>query len=92
MQTFPLNYFSTLRTPTQVFAGRKLLSWPKFFLIFVFLVSLMVMPVTLFYANQIQGIPLEQFLSVHSLIDEQGTKNFLNLNYLKLGYNHRNKR
>lgn len=53
MQTFPLNYFSALRTPTQVFAGRKLLSWPKFFLIFVFLVSLMVMPVTLFYANQI---------------------------------------
>lgn len=48
MQTFPLNYFSALRTPTQVFAGRKLLSWPKFFLIFVFLVSLMVMPVTLF--------------------------------------------
>lgn len=47
MQTFPLNYFSALRTPTQVFAGRKLLSWPKFFLIFVFLVSLMVMPVTL---------------------------------------------
>ena len=45
-----------------------------------------------FYANQMQGIPLEQFLSVHSLIDEQGTKNFLNLNYLKLGYNHRNKR
>lgn len=32
MQTFPLNYFSTLRTPTQVFAGRKLLSWPKIFL------------------------------------------------------------
>ena len=85
MQTFPLNYFSALRTPTQVFAGRKLLSWPKFFLIFVFLVSLMVMPVTLFYANQIQAIPLEQFLSVHSLIDEQGTQKFSELELSETG-------
>ncbi|WP_204117639.1 hypothetical protein, partial [Klebsiella pneumoniae] len=52
---------------------------------FVFLVSLMVMPVTLFYANQIQAIPLEQFLSVHSLIDEQGTKKFSELELSETG-------
>ena len=81
MQTFPLNYFSALRTPTQSVCGRKLLSWPKFFFwIFVFLVSFDGHACDpSFYANQIQAIPLEQFLSVHSLIDEQGTKKFSEL-------------
>lgn len=38
-----------------------------------------------FYANQIQAIPLEQFLSVHSLIDEQGTQKFSELELSETG-------
>lgn len=79
MQTFPLNYFSQLRSPKHIFAGRKQLSWPNFSLIFLFLVSLMVMPITLYYANQVKEIPLEQFLTVNQLIDQNGATRFSQL-------------
>ncbi len=79
MQPFPLNYFSALIGPKQLFAGRKQLSWFNFSLIFLFLVSFMVMPVTLFYANQIKAIPIEQFLTVEPLIDQAGVERFSQL-------------
>ncbi|RCA10660.1 maltodextrose utilization protein MalA [Enterococcus durans] len=79
MQTFPLNYFSALIGPRQLFAGRKQLSWLNFSLIFLFLVSLMVVPVTLFYANQVKAIPMAQFLTVESLIDQPGVDRFSQL-------------
>ncbi|WP_165005938.1 MULTISPECIES: maltodextrose utilization protein MalA [unclassified Enterococcus] len=76
MQPFPLNYFASLSTPVRLFSGRKQLSWPKFCLIFLFLVSLMVMPVTLYYSHQLDSIPIEQFLSVDRLIDQKGVEQF----------------
>lgn len=79
MQTFPLNYFSALIGPKQLFAGRKQLSWLNFSLIFLFLVSLMVVPVTLFYANQVKAIPMAQFLTVESLNDQPGVDRFSQL-------------
>lgn len=72
MDKFPLNYFSSLRSPKQLFLGRKQLTWPKFIVIFLFLISFMVMPITLFYTNQVSAIPMEQFLSVNTLIDQEG--------------------
>lgn len=79
MQTFPLNYFSALIGPKRLFSGRKQLSWLHFSLIFLFLVSLMVVPVTLFYANQVRTIPMAQFLTVESLIDQPGVDRFSQL-------------
>ncbi|EQA5379820.1 maltodextrose utilization protein MalA [Enterococcus hirae] len=79
MQTFPLNYFSHLNSPRRLFAGRRQLSWPKLSLIFLFLVALMVMPITMYYTNQVKAIPMEQFLTVHQLIDQDGVNKFLEL-------------
>lgn len=79
MQTFPFNYFSQLRSPKRIFAGRKQLSWPKFSFIFLFFVSLMVMPITMYYTRQVNRIPLEQFLTVNQLIDQEGVTRFSEL-------------
>ncbi|OTP11861.1 malA2 [Enterococcus sp. 10A9_DIV0425] len=70
MQKFPLNYFANLRSPQRLFLSRRQLSWPKFILVYLFLVSLLVMPITLFYTKQVTAIPMEQFLTVDELIQE----------------------
>lgn len=79
MQTFPFNYFASLAGPKRLFAGRKELSWPKFFLVLVFLVSFMTIPITLYYANQVTAIPSQQFLAVNQMMDQAGVEKFSHL-------------
>lgn len=77
---FPINYFASLAGPTRLFAGRKQLSWPKFVLVLIFLISLMVMPITLYYANSLQSLPLNNIIDTTGpLIDNAGLKKFQQL-------------
>lgn len=44
---FLMNYFYSIITPTNMFKGRKYLTWPKILLIFVFLVACLMVPTSL---------------------------------------------
>ncbi len=61
-QVFPLNYFSSIFNVKKIFALRKKMNWGQTILIFVFLMSILVMPITLFYAKE-TSIPSERFFN-----------------------------
>lgn len=50
-QKFPFTYFKRMLTPRNIFAGRKPYSWWQIPTIIIFLNSLILMPVSLYYAS-----------------------------------------
>lgn len=59
---FPFSYFASIIHPKKQFELRKQVTWPQTILIFIFLMSVLGMPITLFYAR-VGSIPQDRFFN-----------------------------
>ncbi|KAB7670685.1 DUF1189 family protein [Bacillus sp. B1-b2] len=46
-EPFLMQYFRSIITPTNAFKGKSLLTWPKMFILFIFLIACMMMPTSI---------------------------------------------
>lgn len=69
---FPLNYVKNIWSPLKAFKNRFVLTWPMMIVVIIFLNALMVIPVTLNYA-EMESFPLEEYypIAASQLIDDQ---------------------
>ena len=68
---FPINYFKHIWTPVQAFKNRHELKWWQLLIVTIFLNALLIIPVTINYA-QIDTFPLEDFYpNAVQMIDEE---------------------
>lgn len=69
---FLMNYFYSIMTPTNVFKGRKYLSWPKMLLIFIFLVACMMVPTSISMVRGVTGFHFEYLMpNVSGIINDE---------------------
>lgn len=69
---FPLNYVKNIWSPLKAFKNRFVLTWPMMIVVIIFLNALMVIPVTLNYA-EMESFPLEEYypIAASQLVDDQ---------------------
>ncbi|WP_047980610.1 component of transporter [Ornithinibacillus contaminans] len=67
---FPLNYFKSITTPTNIFKGRKQLNWFQIVIIFLFLNGLMMIPLSINLAKMDSYPVQETFPNAFELVDE----------------------
>lgn len=69
---FPLNYVKNIWSPLNAFKNRFVLTWPMMIVVIIFLNALMVIPVTLNYA-EMESFPFEEYypIAASQLIDDQ---------------------
>lgn len=69
---FPLNYVKNIWSPLKAFKNRFVLTWPMMIVVIIFLNALMVIPVTLNYA-EMESFPFEEYypIAASQLIDDQ---------------------
>lgn len=69
---FPLNYVKNIWSPLKAFKNRFVLTWPMMIVVIIFLNALMVVPVTLNYA-EMESFPLEEYypIAASQLVDDQ---------------------
>ena len=69
---FPLNYVKNIWSPLKAFKNRFILTWPMIIVVIIFLNALMVIPVTLNYA-EMESFPLEEYypIAASQLVDDQ---------------------
>ncbi|MCI6736419.1 MAG: DUF1189 domain-containing protein [Aerococcus urinaeequi] len=69
---FPLNYAKNIWSPLKAFKNRFVLTWPMMIVVIIFLNALMVIPVTLNYA-EMESFPLEEYypIAASQLVDDQ---------------------
>ncbi|MFS7260161.1 DUF1189 domain-containing protein [Carnobacterium divergens] len=72
--SFPLNYFQSMVTPKAAFYGRNQLSWFQIVIVFLFLNGLLMIPVSLFFANSKQFQLEEMMPNALQLIDDETMK------------------
>lgn len=68
---FPLNYVKNIWSPLKAFKNRFVLTWPMMIVVIIFLNALMVVPVTLNYA-EMESFPLEEYypIAASQLVDD----------------------
>ena len=68
---FPLNYVKNIWSPLKAFKNRFVLTWPMMIVVIIFLNALMVIPVTLNYA-EMESFPLDEYYpTAGKLVDDQ---------------------
>lgn len=69
---FPLNYMKNIWSPLKAFKNRFVLTWPMMIVVIISLNALMVIPVTLNYA-EMESFPLEEYypIAASQLVDDQ---------------------
>ncbi len=68
---FPINYFTMIWTPQKIFQGRKLLKWWQIIFVFLFLNSLLMIPISLNYAKMDTFPAQAYFPDALKLVDEE---------------------
>lgn len=79
--TFPINYFKSIWTPLQAFANRHQLGWPGIIVVLLFLNALLVIPMTMNFAQN-DTFPLEQiYPQTMQMIEEHPVEPFQQADY-----------
>ncbi len=68
---FPINYLSSILTPTRTYLGRKLLTWPKMIVVILFLNGLMMIPISLNFAQSAAFTLQPTYPTVFEMMDEE---------------------
>lgn len=68
---FPINYFKSIWTPSNIWFNRHDLKWWQMMLVILFLNGLMTIPVTLNYANMTEFPVTDYYPNAMALVDDQ---------------------
>lgn len=68
---FPVNYFKSIWTPSKIWTNRRDLKWWQMLLVLLFLNGLMIIPVTLNYANMTNFPVTDYYPESMALVDDQ---------------------
>lgn len=68
---FPINYFKSIWTPSNIWFNRHDLKWWQMILVILFLNGLMTIPVTLNYANMTEFPVTDYYPNAMALVDDQ---------------------
>lgn len=72
MKSFPIRYFSIISSPTKIFKKRQTFTWWMLALIFLFLTSLLMVPVSLHFVTNQVVIPLTEVIpNTEPLLNDQ---------------------
>ena len=67
---FPINYLSSILTPTRTYLGRKQLSWPKMVVVILFLNGLMMIPISLNFAQSAAFTLEPTYPTIFEMVDD----------------------